>query len=205
MKHDPHAILGVPGDDCFVVGSFALHAAGQDFSRKLQAAGRARFSASRMEKPEARMTPPAAINRRRTPPGRTLMAKPDPKAKARSKAKVEPEFVRRSDAEWRKDPDEAQYMVTRQKGNRTRILRRYATVCHFRGIFHCVCCDAKVFSALRNKFDSGTGWPSFDRPAKSGHVVRSDGLRCIATRGSKRWCAVAAVPIWPRSAGVGHG
>jgi len=98
----------------------------------------------------------------------------DPAQKAGSKAKgntkAEPEFVRKTDAEWRKILTRTQYMVTRQKATEPAFSGKYATG-HFRGMFQCVCCDADVFSAL-NKFDSGTGWPSFDRPANAKAVGR---------------------------------
>ncbi len=90
--------------------------------------------------------------------------------KAKGKAKAEPEFVRKTDAEWRKILTRTQYMVTRQKGTEPPFSGKYATG-HFRGMFLCVCCDAEVFNAV-NKFDSGTGWPSFDRPASAKAVGR---------------------------------
>src|SRR5262249_33597786 len=37
---------------------------------------------------------------------------------------------------------------------------------HWKGTFLCVCCGAKLFDA-NHKFDSGTGWPSFDRPVSN--------------------------------------
>jgi peptide-methionine (R)-S-oxide reductase len=84
-------------------------------------------------------------------------------SKTKAKAKPEPEFVRKTDAEWRKILTKTQYMVTRQKATEPAFSGKYATG-HFRGTFLCVCCGAELFNA-QNKFDSGTGWPSFDRPA----------------------------------------
>ena len=97
------------------------------------------------------------------------LAKADQKSKAKSKA--EPEFVRKTDAEWRSILTKQQYMVTRQKATEPPFSGKYATG-HFRGTFLCVCCDAEIFSAA-SKFDSGTGWPSFDRPANARSVVRA--------------------------------
>jgi peptide-methionine (R)-S-oxide reductase len=37
------------------------------------------------------------------------------------------------------------------------------------GVFHCAGCGAELFST-ENKFESGSGWPSFDRAMKAGTV-----------------------------------
>jgi peptide-methionine (R)-S-oxide reductase len=85
------------------------------------------------------------------------------RADERSKAKSEPVCVRKSDAEWRRILTRSQYAVTRQKATEPAFSGKYATG-HYRGTFVCVCCGATLFDA-RTKFDSGTGWPSFYRPA----------------------------------------
>jgi peptide-methionine (R)-S-oxide reductase len=87
---------------------------------------------------------------------------PDKADTAKAKPKAEPEFVNKTDAEWRKVLTRAQFAVTREKMTEPAFSGRYATG-HFRGTFLCVCCKAELFSAL-HKFDSGTGWPSFFRP-----------------------------------------
>jgi peptide-methionine (R)-S-oxide reductase len=61
-------------------------------------------------------------------------------------------------------------MVTRQKATEPAFSGKYATG-HFRGTFVCTCCDAELFNA-QNKFDSGTGWPSFDRPSSAKAIAR---------------------------------
>ncbi len=100
-------------------------------------------------------------------------AKADPSATVptdeRATAKPAPEFLHKTDAEWRRILTKSQYAVTRQKATEPAYSGRYATG-HFRGTFLCVCCDAELFSA-QHKFESGTGWPSFTRPVDKARVV----------------------------------
>ena len=76
--------------------------------------------------------------------------------------------VVKTDAEWRAALTEEQYYVTRMKGT-----ERPFTGAHCDdktpGAYACVCCGAALFSA-GDKFDSGTGWPSFSRPVDQASV-----------------------------------
>ncbi len=87
----------------------------------------------------------------------------DAKTKTKARPEVEPEFVTKSDAEWRKILTKLQYAVTRHRATEPPFSGKYATG-HFRGTFVCVCCGATLFNA-QTKFESGTGWPSFYSPA----------------------------------------
>jgi peptide-methionine (R)-S-oxide reductase len=165
-----------------VVGSVALHAAGQDSagSAAQQVPDGSLPANGKTESPNdaasnASSLKDAASNASslKDAAGKDPDGKPDGKAKSKSKskAKAEPEFVRKTDAEWRKILTRTQYMVTRQKATEPAFSGAYATG-HFRGMFLCVCCDAELFSA-QSKFDSGTGWPSFDRPASAKSIARA--------------------------------
>ncbi len=74
----------------------------------------------------------------------------------------EPERIVRSLEEWQKRLTPEQFMVTRMKATEPAFSGKYASG-HFKGVFLCVCCGAKLFDAS-HKFESGTGWPSFWRP-----------------------------------------
>jgi peptide-methionine (R)-S-oxide reductase len=74
----------------------------------------------------------------------------------------EPERIFRTLEEWQKRLTPEQFMVTRMKATEPAFSGKYASG-HFKGVFLCVCCGAKLFSA-GHKFESGTGWPSFWRP-----------------------------------------
>lgn len=70
--------------------------------------------------------------------------------------------VTKTDAEWRAQLSDMAYKVTRQHGT-----ERAGTHDDFPkdpGMFDCVCCGAPLFSSA-DKFESGTGWPSFTAPA----------------------------------------
>ncbi len=76
--------------------------------------------------------------------------------------------LRLPDAEWRARLTRKQYEVTRRRGTERPFTGAYWN-CHDPGTYRCVCCGAALF-ASSDKFDSGTGWPSFTRPVSPGAV-----------------------------------
>lgn len=70
----------------------------------------------------------------------------------------------KSDAEWRELLSPEVYAVARGHGTEPPFSGKYAS---FKGdgIYTCACCGTPLFDS-NAKFDSGTGWPSYDRPIK---------------------------------------
>lgn len=81
--------------------------------------------------------------------------------------KVEP--VVKTDEEWRKILTPEQYKVTRQKGTERPFSKQCAIPASGKGIYQCVGCGTDLF-AYGNKFESGTGWPSFFDPVSDLNV-----------------------------------
>ena len=80
--------------------------------------------------------------------------------------------VRRSDREWRRVLTPEQFRVTRKGGTERAFTGAYWE--HKEdGTYLCVCCGHALFESS-DKFDSGTGWPSFTRAAAEGHVGEKD-------------------------------
>jgi peptide-methionine (R)-S-oxide reductase len=81
------------------------------------------------------------------------------------------EKVVKSDAEWRAQLTEEQYLITRGHGTE----RACSSPWHASkspGHYRCVCCGNDLFTSDR-KFDSGTGWPSFWQPVHEANVGTS--------------------------------
>jgi len=74
-----------------------------------------------------------------------------------------------SDAELRKQLTKDQYKVTRECGTETAFHNAYWDN-HKPGIYVDIITGVPLFSSL-DKFDSGTGWPSFTKPIKSENVT----------------------------------
>ncbi len=79
-----------------------------------------------------------------------------------------PRDVELSDEEWRQRLTPAQYEVLRHRGTEPAWSGDYLHV-DDAGVFHCAGCGAELF-ATDAKFDSGSGWPSFDRAVEEGVV-----------------------------------
>jgi peptide-methionine (R)-S-oxide reductase len=82
------------------------------------------------------------------------------------------------DDAWRDNLTPEQYAVTRE-GATERAFTGVYWDHHGSGLYRCVCCGTELF-ASGDKFDSGSGWPSFTQPAGDGavdeHVDRSHGM-----------------------------
>ncbi len=78
------------------------------------------------------------------------------------------EKITRTEEEWRALLTPEQYRILREKGTERAFTGEYND-CHEDGVFRCAGCGQELFRS-DDKFDSGSGWPSFTRPAAEGHV-----------------------------------
>lgn len=86
--------------------------------------------------------------------------------------------VSKSEQEWQQQLTPEQYFVAREKGTERPFLSPMCNIFEA-GIYSCVCCDTELFDSSE-KFQSGTGWPSFVQPIKSNAVVyHADGTHGI--------------------------
>lgn len=77
--------------------------------------------------------------------------------------------ITKTDAQWRDQLSEAQYRIARQHGTE-RSFSHPMCESFAPGRYACVCCGQLLFDA-QEKFDSGTGWPSFTLPIKENAIA----------------------------------
>ena len=96
------------------------------------------------------------------------------------------EKLKKSEQEWREQLTPEQYDVVRSKGTEapfTSPLNANKEA----GTYVCVACGQPLFSSDA-KFDSGTGWPSFDKPADADAVSEHED-RALFMRRTEVRCA----------------
>ncbi len=80
------------------------------------------------------------------------------------------EKIVKSDEEWKKQLTDEQYLVTRKKDTEMPFTGQYYA-CNEKGMYKCICCGNVLFRS-EDKFDSGTGWPSFVRPVDESNIEK---------------------------------
>ncbi|ERT06922.1 peptide methionine sulfoxide reductase MsrB [Lyngbya aestuarii BL J] len=78
------------------------------------------------------------------------------------------EKVQKSEQEWKQQLTPEQFKVTRKHGTEPAFTGKYHDNKQS-GTYKCVCCGTELFTS-EAKYDSGTGWPSFWKPASEENI-----------------------------------
>ena len=88
--------------------------------------------------------------------------------------------ITKSEAEWRKFLNAEEFRVARQRGTERAFTGKYWDN-HEEGRYLCVCCGSDLY-ASKDKFNSGTGWPSFTASAGKDSVSTKSDTSFFMTR-----------------------
>lgn len=91
---------------------------------------------------------------------------------AQKKEKKETFSVNKTEAEWKSELTSEQFYVLRKAGTE-RPFSSPLDKNFEEGTYHCAACNTALFES-KHKFDSGTGWPSFDREIKGNVAFSTD-------------------------------
>jgi peptide-methionine (R)-S-oxide reductase len=89
-----------------------------------------------------------------------------------SEAQDLPPPAERTDEQWKQVLDDEAFRITRMAGTE----RAFSGDLYDHkgdGLYRCVCCGDVLFDS-EDKFESGTGWPSFTQPADEDAVGREE-------------------------------
>lgn len=79
------------------------------------------------------------------------------------------EKIIKTEAEWKKQLTPEQFRILREKGTEPAGTGKYANT-HEHGIYRCAGCGLDLFRS-EEKYDSGTGWPSFFAPIAPDNIA----------------------------------
>jgi peptide-methionine (R)-S-oxide reductase len=86
----------------------------------------------------------------------------------------------KTDVEWKRILTPEQYHILREQGTEIPFTGKLDNE-HRKGTYYSVGCDTPLFRS-EQKFDSGTGWPSFWAPIKNNAVVQKEDTSLGITR-----------------------
>jgi peptide-methionine (R)-S-oxide reductase len=86
----------------------------------------------------------------------------------------------KSEADWRRELTPEQYRILREKGTERAFTGEYWDE-HTPGSYVCAGCGTRLFES-ETKFESGSGWPSFYRPADPAAVATEDDRSWLMVR-----------------------
>jgi len=99
---------------------------------------------------------------------------------ASSNSYVQTQKVEKTAQEWKKILTAQQYDVTRAQGTEAPFTGEYVNN-HRKGIYKCAGCGLDLFSS-EDKFESGTGWPSFTQPVNKMNIAYVKDTSLLMTR-----------------------
>ena len=82
--------------------------------------------------------------------------------------------IKENNEDWKKKLDPHTYHITREAGTEAPFTGKYWNE-HSKGMYKCSNCGSELFSS-DTKFDSGTGWPSFTKPANKENIELKEDL-----------------------------
>ncbi|MGO3156145.1 MAG: peptide-methionine (R)-S-oxide reductase MsrB [Mesonia sp.] len=91
---------------------------------------------------------------------------------AQKKSKAEQFPVQKTEAQWKKELSAEQFNVLRKAGTERPFSSPLNDIKEA-GTFLCAACENPLY-VTKNKFKSGTGWPSFDQPIDGGVFFSTD-------------------------------
>jgi methionine-R-sulfoxide reductase len=95
--------------------------------------------------------------------------------------------VEKTDAEWKKQLTDQQYQIARKKGTERAFTGEYCEA-HDPGLYACICCGTPLFDSSQ-KFESGSGWPSFTEPVKD-NVIKYEADNSYGMQRVEVMCSV---------------
>ncbi|WP_282136049.1 peptide-methionine (R)-S-oxide reductase MsrB [Seonamhaeicola maritimus] len=90
----------------------------------------------------------------------------------KSKRKIETFKITKTDEEWKSQLTDTEYYVLRKAGTEQRFSSPFNKN-YKQGTYVCKACETPLFKS-EHKYDSGSGWPSFDREIKGNVAFSTD-------------------------------